>query len=380
MANQATLLKLLKNFTAKYGLPDLVVRAPGRANIIGEHVDYCDGLVLPFAIEQSMYFVAKKKQGTVVNVNATDLNEQWSSNTQSGSWSNYINQVLLAIERRGLVIGGLDVHFSSDIPIGAGVSSSSALCCGFVFLLNALYSLGLEKQDLVNIASEAEHGLGLKGGKMDQYSIMYGQTGQALLLNCKDHSFEYIPINTEQFSFVLVNSGVKHELVHTEYNDRRVEVEAGLKILSAIHKSPLCYTQMSVRHLSLIKKSHPKLFLRLDHVRSEIRRTNNSITPIVLNYPILLGKMLLESHLSLKDNYKVSCPEVDFLVYNLNMLPHIYGARMMGGGFGGSVICLVDKGFELEGIATLRAAYYEKYGLEAEAFRVKPSDGVGVVH
>jgi len=365
---------LLERLSGRGFVPDCIVKAPGRANIIGEHIDYCEGMVLPFAIEQSMYFVTKRHASDLVVINSEDYQSTWQEGqATSDSWMGYIQQVLVVVRKNNLLVTGCEVYITSDIPIGAGVSSSSALCCGFLYVLNEINKWQLGKNELIAMASEAEYGLGLRGGKMDQYSIFYGEEGSAVLLDCRDHTYRLIEIDQAVFQFVLLDSGVQHSLVHSDYNSRRDEVERALAQVREVEQEA-GYRSITSRHIDLLAE-HSVERKRLRHVYSEINRVGLAVAAIEQKDPIGLGQLFFKSHYSLRDDYEVSCPEIDWLIAYLEQDRGIYGARMMGGGFGGSVICLVkEKGFHNS--APLARLYEKNFGRRLQTYPVQCAIGV----
>jgi len=374
------LKSLISNLQSEDLQPDLVVRAPGRANIIGEHVDYCEGIVLPFAIGHSMYFVSVPSLSEVVEVTASDYGESWKNHDEEDktSWKRYFSQMMNVLTGRSLRTKGCKIHITSDIPIGAGVSSSSALCCGFLFLLNKINQWNLDDLAIIYLASEAEHGSGLLGGRMDQYAIMKGKKNQAIMLDCLDHSFTHCRIDSEVFNFVLIDSGVKHELVNSEYNTRRAEVERALALVQQEFGEEISYRGVEECHLNFLATTYPVEYGRLRHVQSEIARVQAAISAIKKKEINKLGDLLYLSHDSLKNDYEVSCEEIDMIVDNLKEDPNVYGARMMGGGFGGSVICLVKEN-ELVNQNTLSSSYKNTFGMELTFHTVGPSDGISII-
>ena len=369
---------LLEKLKAKNKSPLAIVRAPGRANIIGEHIDYCDGIVLPFSIEQSMYFVAVPADSAVITINAEDYQAQWRSDqVPSDSWMKYFDQILSLITEKSLSSKAWDVYFTSDIPIGAGVSSSSALCLGFLYLLNEINQWQLDDTRLINLASDAEHGVGLLGGKMDQYAIVKGMTNQALILDCIDHSYKSCDVDSNTFHFVLVDSGVKHALVNSEYNTRRKEVELGLELVQQVFGEEISYRELEEKHIDYLFRSYPLEHQRLRHVFTEIQRVASATQAIRDGRAQQLGNLLSASHLSLRDDYQVSCKEIDFIVDQLNGNLSVYGARMMGGCFGGSVIALLKKE-RLEGEKRLREVYQSRFEKTIQVIPVSPSSGLQI--
>jgi len=365
-------------FNDKVGLPDITLRVPGRANIIGEHIDYCGGKVLPFAIEQSMYIVAKRRDDGLVNVDAIDVSEQTKivlgEQIEMSGWASYFNQVIRIIEQKHK-IGGLDIYFNSDIPIGAGVSSSSAICVGVITIFNGVFNLEISNEEIIDIALQAEHGMGIRGGIMDQYTMIHSKENQALLLDCEIGSHSYIDMTDNPYKWILLNTNVKHDLSNTPYNKRRSQVEEALILINEIKESNHTFKTINDSDIDLLH-NRPLLQLRIGHVHNEMKRVEKAVTYIKRKDYQKLGDLLNQSHHSLSNYYDVSCPELNYICNQLGDDNQVLGARMMGGGFGGSVIALVKDGFEGSKVAE---DYKIKFGIELDVFSVFPSAGIEIM-
>ncbi len=365
-------------FATDIGAPDIIIRVPGRANIIGEHIDYCGGSVLPFAIEQSMYFVVRRRSDNIINVKALDVDEEQDFligvESDHSGWRSYFSQAIRIISA-DYTIRGVDIYFLSDIPVGAGVSSSSAICVGIIHIIDRLYNLGLTKNKMVDIASQAEHGIGIRGGIMDQYTILHGQKDNALLIDCNTGTHSLIDISSNPYKWILLNTNVKHKLANTPYNNRRGQVEEALAIINERIQSRKTFTQVSIAEIAVLYDK-PLLQKRIKHVYTEILRVRQAVNCITDNNYSALGTLLYQSHKSLSEDYEVSCEELDFVCNELSSDSQVLGCRMMGGGFGGSVIALVQDGFDS---LTIEKSYHEKFGLQLDVISVSPSDGVDII-
>lgn len=365
-------------FATDIGAPDIIIRVPGRANIIGEHIDYCGGSVLPFAIEQSMYFVARRRSDNIINVKALDVDEEQDFligvESDHSGWRSYFSQAIRIISA-DYSIRGVDIYFASDIPVGAGVSSSSAICVGIIHIIDRLYNLGLTKNKMVDIASQAEHGIGIRGGIMDQYTILHGQKDNALLIDCNTGTHSLVDISSNPYKWILLNTNVKHELANTPYNNRRGQVEEALEIINERIQSRKTFSQVSNTDIAVLYDK-PLLQKRIKHVYTEILRVRQAVNCITDNNYSTLGTLLNQSHKSLSEDYEVSCEELDFVCNELSSDSQVLGCRMMGGGFGGSVIALVQDGFDS---LTIEKSYHEKFGLQLDVISVSPSDGVDII-
>jgi len=375
--------QVIKKFTDLFGEPECIVRSPGRANIIGEHVDYCGGLVLPFAIEQSMYFCLRSNNTKDINFHSVDYDETYiikeGKLNYAKEWCKYFNELIKLLDRRGLKVIGVDIAFGSDIPIGGGVSSSSALCCGLLLLLDQKFNLSLSIDEMIELAAEIEHGIGLKGGNMDQTSILVGKRGYAVLLDCETKEYSYIALNLEDHFFILFDTNVKHTLVDTEYNIRRTQVEHALKLVRKEYGADQTFRNTNLEQIKFIKESHPFYYKRIRHVLNEIKRVEEAVFSIKNQDARLLGQLMNMSHASLTGDYEVSCEQLDFLAGKLQLHEQVLGARMMGGGFGGNVIALMTKELSQKQMVELREAYRNNFGYDFRVIKVSPSNSATIV-
>jgi len=373
-------------FLTKFGKQECIVFSPGRANIIGEHTDYNDGFVLPFAIEQGIFFIARVNESNVINIFSHDLNQdakinlnQLDNETDSLHWSRYFIQVLIRFPHK--ISFGLDIVFGGNLPFGAGVSSSSAITCGFISVLNTLYVSSLSKLECVKLAVESEHGIGVRGGMMDQYAIYFGKQDTAILIDCLKNSHNEINIKLKNHHFYLINTMVKHNLVLTDYNTRRNECDQALKIFNT-HDSNI----NSFRDIDLnLYEKHKHHFSetlkkRVKHILTENLRVHQVVKMISeLNF-IALGEILIESHKSLSNDFEVSCFELDELIDICSRLETWLGGRMMGGGFGGCTINIFDKILSASDKTFIKKNYQKKYNLIPDIIPIKPSNGLMILN
>jgi galactokinase len=355
--------------------PTLVLRANGRANIIGEHTDYHLGYVFPFAINRGIVFAASI--ASELEIHSLDYKDELNTldNYPQGTWQSYMCSALVKLSEIAKQPINLKMVFAGDLPIGAGVSSSSALCCGVIELVNVLYKLNLENIQKVNLASEIEHGAGVQGGKMDQYSIFFGKESQAILMDCKSmtNEVETIP---QDWSFLLINTLVKHNLVHTEYNTRRKEGEEGLQIIRKKYRDINYGRDLTLDILDDCKSDlTPIQYDRLKHVVTENERVLQFRDAMTKADVTTCGNLLNDSHISLRDRYAVSCQELDYLQELALESSFIFGARMMGGGFGGCTINLV-KEVSQEKLDEIKNKFQSKFNYLPEIYAVSPSNGI----
>ena len=327
--------------------PQKIVLSPGRINIIGEHIDYNDGFVLPAAIDKVICFAFEKTNSETSTIVAIDLGESFEINVENPVtlheviWTNYFRGVLQQIQNKGLNIGNFNCVFSSTIPVGSGLSSSAALECGFLFGLNEVFHLNIKPVDLALMGQSAEHWVGINCGIMDQFSSVMGKANQVIKIDCRTLDFEYHNADFSNYSLVLFDSNVKHSLFTSAYNQRREECEQGLAILSSHFPEVESFREASEEQLLSIKDSMTEdVFKRSHYVIKEIKRVTLACEALDNGDIVTLGQLLFETHEGLSKEYEVSCPELDMIVDTLKKEPAVIGSRMMGGGFGGCT-CLL---------------------------------------
>jgi galactokinase len=348
-----------------FGTPAVMTFAPGRANIIGEHTDYNEGFVLPFAIEQGLYFFAGLAQDEHCTLLAADTGERWSFKSyehpdENISWSRYICQSLKEMQYTGK---GFNIVFGGDLPDGAGISSSSALTCGFIRTLSKLSGLFLTNREILHLAVTAEIGSGVKGGMMDQFTIINALKDHTILLDCKSLSARYVPFDPETFRFLLINTNIKHNLADTDYNNRRTQCDESVEILKKVYPDIQSLRDVPSDWLTNSDAILPPLLSkRVQHVISENQRVSQMAEALRNKDVWQAGTLLYQSHQSLSLLYEVSCPELDFLVSWASGQSNIYGARMMGGGFGGCTINLIENELSEDQKATLFSSYKAEFG------------------
>ena len=363
------------------------VHSPGRINLIGEHTDYNNGLVLPAAIDKGVTFVIHRNQTPhSINVTASNMNEKFSfeSTTETfneSGWKNYVIGVVKELQKIGCQLEGFDAEFSGDVPIGSGTSSSAALECSLAFGLNTLFDLKLDNWQIIKACQLAEHNyVGTKCGIMDQFASVMGKASQAMLLDCQSLKYEYYPCDLGDYEFLLLNTNVSHSLATSEYNTRREECEEGLHILNnhgKIHSSLRGVTKL---FLEANKSRLPEhIYNRCLHVVSEIYRVRVATEALKIQDLPTLGKLMYSSHESLQNQYHVSCAELDFLVDCARENETILGSRMMGGGFGGCTINLIKKDDTNAFIEKTSELYQNKFRLELTPYQVVIGDGAKIL-
>ncbi len=376
---QNTVAFFEKSFGAS---PEKTVLSPGRINIIGEHIDYNDGYVLPAAIDKVICFAFSKNNTKTSKIIAIDLNEEFEIDlTQEVKlsdvvWTNYIRGVIKQLQDNGFSFDGFNCVFSSNIPVGSGLSSSAALECGMIFGIKSLFDLKIEKKDISLLGQKAEHWVGINCGIMDQFSSVHGLENKVIQLDCNTLDFEYHNADFKDFSLILFDSNVKHSLFTSEYNTRRIECEEGLSIIKNHFPEVKSFRDATEEQvLSLKDKMTEKVFARVHYVVKEINRVIKACKALDQGNIELLGELLFETHYGLSQEYEVSCEELDMLVDTAKEDNAIIGSRLMGGGFGGCTINLVKKGHENEVKRKFSKLYLDTFGIELKFYDVKISNG-----
>tara|TARA_R110002051_G_scaffold292205_2_gene356854 strand:- start:956 stop:2116 length:1161 start_codon:yes stop_codon:yes gene_type:complete len=372
-------------FKKYYSNDPFMVKSPGRVNIIGEHTDYNLGFVLPASIEKSIYFALQKNNSQNLEVEAflsqpekIILPINGTSNSFDSFWGKYFEAILQILLEKKYPIQGMDCVFGGDIPIGFGLSSSAALCCGFTYAVSVALNLKIPREEIALIAQEAEHKIGLNCGLMDQYAVLFGKKSNALFLDCKDLRHSYIPINLKGYSWILINSNIKHELaVDSEYNLRRKSCEEVVKILKKSDQEITSLRDASMEDLIEIKDLVSEIdFKRAIHVIQENKRVLKMIDALKAGDAKQVGSILLEGHRSLSTEYEVSTKELDFLVEIGQKQEGVLGSRMMGGGFGGCTINLIKDEHEESAVKGIIEAYRLETGIDAIYNHLEIGDSV----
>jgi galactokinase len=374
-------------FQQHYGrAPRWIVAAPGRVNVIGEHTDYNDGFVLPMAIERYAVMAADAA-ATPGRISVYDTHFKESATIDiSGpvtkgqpKWSNYIRGVLAGFQQRGQKIPAVDVAFMSTVPLGGGLSSSAALEVCTATLIEAATGKAIDPVEKALLAQKAEHAFaGVPCGIMDQFISALGREGHLLLLDCRTRQTELVPMSDPSVALLVVNTNVKHELGSGEYAKRRAECELAAKIIGV--KSLRDATPEQLEQAK--SKMSEVVYRRARHVIGEIERTTHAAEGIrQSNWPTV-GQFMYASHYALRDDYEVSCKELDAVVAiaeNIGARGGVYGCRMTGGGFGGCCVALV-KADAVDAITkTIATEYKAKTGIEAAIFASRPAGGATII-
>lgn len=365
----------------------LLIRAPGRINLIGEHTDYNDGFVLPAAIDKEIHLaIAPNQTPYTVRLFATDMEASFEfdlrnfSKTDRG-WPNFIMGVVQVLQQNGADIPGFDCAFGGNIPIGAGLSSSAALECGLAFGLNEMLGLGLDSATIAQYGQAAEHQfVGVKCGIMDQFANMHGKKNHVIRLDCRSLEFSHFPLNLSNYLVMLCNTRVSHSLADSAYNTRRQQCEAGVAILSQHMPSIKSLRDADIALLEGCRSEmDPITFQRCHYVIKENQRVLDACAALETGDLSTFGALMYASHAGLQHEYEVSCPELDFLVDQTRDNPHVLGSRMMGGGFGGCTINLIERDAAESFSQTISGAYLLAFGTEPEIYLANVVDGTSRV-
>lgn len=343
----------------------IVVRAPGRVNLIGEHTDYNDGFVMPMAIDAQIILAGSVRDDQEVHIYSLDFKQKNTfdltdfTKSKNASWSNYIRGVC-AMFLESTPLKGMNIVLSGNVPQGAGLSSSAALEVGTALLIRELNELDTPPVELVKLAQRAENDfVGVACGIMDQFVSMLGKKDHVLFLDCRSLDYELVPapFAANDASIVVIDSGVKRGLVDSEYNLRRRQCEAAVKEMQAKLPNIRALRDVSIEHLDLIEELEPDLKKRARHVVTENQRVLDAGKLLREGRIAEFGQLMNQSHASLRDDYEVSCRELDLLVEIAQSVPGVYGSRMTGAGFGGCTVTLAAN----DSIDQLRAAVEEQY-------------------
>lgn len=377
--------KVLNTFKKNYTTPPQLYFSPGRINLIGEHIDYNDGFVLPAAINKGVYYAVAANDSKKINITAVDYNESISIDfnevKKSTGWRNYVLSVINEFLLLNKNIQGIDCAFGGDIPIGSGMSSSAAVEGGLAFALNEIFNIGLNRKELALLCQHAEHNFpNMQCGIMDQYANMNGKKDHVILLDCKTVEHQYFPLSLPNHDIVLINSKVHHELVSGEYNLRRKYCEEGMSILKEKTGASSFRDKDIKEKLASCKDSmSTEVYNCCRYVTEEIARTQEAVKLLEKNDLAAFGQLMNATHEGLSKLYKVSCKELDFLADYAHSAKEVVGSRLMGGGFGGCTINIVEKDSTTQFIGAISVAYKNQFGIDTEAYVVETSNGTGKI-
>ena len=388
--------KLIREqFAQVFGLGGRVriVRAPGRVNLIGEHTDYNDGFVFPMAIEPEVRFACRAREdGMIRMVSSMFPGEMVEFSVQGaipkapkGHWSNYSRGAAAMLKGAGIPIAGMDLFMTNSLPVGSGLSSSAAIEVGTAHALLALSGYNVEPMRLALLCQKAEHEYaGVPCGIMDQMIVATAKLGNAMLFDCRAFMRKPVPINSEDLRVVIANTMVKHDLTgadgKSEYGKRREQCQSGVAFFQKADAKIKSLRDVSMETVAAAQgKLEEVVVKRCRHVVGESQRCLEAANALIARKFDRVGELMRQSHQSLRDDYQVSCEELDFLADQALTVPGVYGARMTGGGFGGCIVALVKPESVEAVIAHLKQVYIAQYKIDPVVFATTATSGAGVM-
>lgn len=377
--------RAVEGFQSRFGRPPaLLVRAPGRVNLLGEHTDYNEGYVLPAAIDRAVWLAIAPLDEPLVRLTALDLNAEATFRLDAipprqGDWADYARGVAWALQERGLPTAGLVAAFTSDVPIGAGLSSSAAVEVAFACAWQALAGFDLPRRQLALLCQHAENAyVGVRCGIMDQMASVCGQAGHALLLDCRSLEVTPVPLPAD-VALLVVDSGVRRSLAASEYNRRRAECEEAVRLLAQHLPGIRALRDVSLADFERYQHVLPDVLRRrVRHVVNANARVLEAVEALRESDLARFGAAMRHGHESLRDDYEVSAPELDLLVETAWEAPGCYGARLTGAGFGGCILALAESAAVEELSDRLRQAYQARFDRQPVFYLCHAADGAGV--
>ncbi len=370
-------------FKSRFGAEPQLFRAPGRVNLIGEHTDYNDGFVLPAALDLATYVAIAPRRDRLINVHSVNLNADLSFDMDAvqqadHDWTDYIRGVAVELSNSGFHLKGADIAVLSTLPMGSGLSASAALEVAFGFALLSVSDAPIDRLGLAMICQRAENEfVGMRCGVMDQFISCFGVEGAALLLDCRSLEARAIPIDPA-VRIVVCNTMVHHELASSEFNLRRRDCEEAVRLLASRLDGITALRDVTLDQLEEHAAALPPLIVqRARHVIGENKRVLEAVAALERKDFAEAGRLMNASHESLRDNYNVSCAELDLMVKLARKVPGVYGARMTGGGFGGCTVSLVEAGAAEAFANVVGPAYQKATGLAPMIFSCTPGAGAG---
>jgi len=368
-----------------FGEEPLIVRSPGRINVIGEHTDYNEGFVLPGAVDKYVYVSISRRADSKIYLRSLNFDEIAISAIEtldilSTHWANYV--LGMANELKGKLSSGFNMTLYGDVPLGAGMSSSAALESAVGFALNELFDIGMDRMELALMGQRCEHiYIGVKCGIMDQFASLFGKEGHVIKLDCRDLSHAYVPLPMGDYVLLLLNTNVKHSLASSAYNQRREKCEQAVAYLQHEYPDVRSLRDVSLDMLeNVVLEKDKEAFVKAKFVVEEIQRVTETCDLLMQGDLPAMGQNMFATHRGLREDYEVSCAELDFLVDYVKQFPEVLGARMMGGGFGGCTINIVHREFIEELLPPLRMAYQAQFDLVLDDYRVELKNGTEIVY
>ena len=358
--------------------------APGRVNLIGDHTDYNGGLVFPAALDMGTYLIVKQNDDTDSCLFTSENNpagfviRKEELSQKQHEWVDYPLGVLKEFADRGWSVSGYDFHYRGDLPIGAALSSSASIEMVTAVALNALCGEPYTMLELVQMAQHAENAfVGMNCGIMDQFVSGFGKKDCAIALDCNTLEYEHVPLEMRGLRFVIANSNKPRGLVDSEYNQRRAECQQALEIIQQ-HLPVDCLCQLTMDQFDTVAKClNGNVLRRARHAVRENENVREAIAALKGGDMVRFGQLMNASHASLRDDYEVTCPELDFLAERAQQFPGVLGSRMTGAGFGGCTVTLIADDQVNAFIESLGRAYEERFGLHADFYVAEIGDGAG---
>jgi galactokinase len=377
--------KLISNkFREIYDQEPIIIRSPGRINLLGEHVDYNEGIVLPAAIDKAIWIGVAVSDNAESAIYAIDLEETFSFSLDkiersAKDWPNYVLGVIDQLIKNKYEFTNFNAVFGGDIPLGAGLSSSAAMECGFLIALKELFNLDLDLLSITKMGQLAEHTyVGTKCGIMDQFANVFGKEDHIIRLDCRSLDYSYHKLALGSYSLVLLDTGVKHSLAESAYNKRREQCNEGVKILRNKFGIMESLRDCDMDQLKKVKhEMAEEVYKRCYYVVTEMQRVELAIRTLESDNLNELGGLMYETHRGLSNYYDVSCEELDFLVDEARSFGAL-GARMIGGGFGGCTLNLVKISETENFVGQLTKRYKVQFNLKLQAVPVTIKDGTSV--
>lgn len=360
--------------------------APGRVNLIGDHTDYNGGLVFPAALDMGTYLAINEwdneNECHFVSLNSTDefIIDADMLNQKMEAWVDYPLGVIQEFAQRGFQVKGLDFQYNGDLPIGAALSSSASIEVATAIALNEHFGNPFSTLELVQMAQHAENAfVGMNCGIMDQFASGFGKKNHAIALDCNTLQYEWVPLKMDGLKFVISNTNKKRGLVDSAYNQRRSECQQGLELIQQkIAVDALC--QLSMEQFNEVSELLEGAVLqRVRHAVSEHDRVKKAIAALKSKNMELFGQLMNESHASLRDDYEVSCAELNFLVKQAQLSEGVLGSRMTGAGFGGCTVTLMKEDAIEKFISTVGTKYEEQFGHPADFYVAEIGDGASMI-
>lgn len=380
--------RLIESFKTKFdAMPDVLVRAPGRVNLIGEHTDYNDGFVFPVAIDRDIMVASRRREDLTVRLYSLDYDQSVEfalgdiKYDDDKKWSNYPRGVAHFLQESEYSISGLDAVITGNVPIGAGLSSSAAMEVAMAVAFERACGLNIDPVEMALLCQKAENNfVGVNCGIMDQFISRLGKKDHALLLDCRTLEYELVPLNLENIKIVVCNTGKKRGLVDSEYNKRRAECERGVKILEKFLPGISALRDIEIDDIRKYSSHIPEITeKRCLYVVKENIRVLESVSAIKEHDLLKFGELMNESHIGLRDEYEVSCPELDAMVEIAWGIDGVIGSRMTGAGFGGCTVSIVVEDCLQELIDKVNEEYPKRTGLQPEIYICTAEDGAGII-